>query len=71
MLHGVTVDAAAVRGVLFFQPLSCDSCRLTFPLAHVDSLRVGNEGDDLILPIAYVFLGFVLWRVVDGIRREL
>jgi hypothetical protein len=44
-LHGVTVGADSVSGVPFVRPLSCDSCRVTIPLATVDSLRLGNPMD--------------------------
>lgn len=40
--HAVRVDADTVRGIPFFQPLTCDSCRLAVPRNTVDSMRVGN-----------------------------
>lgn len=40
--HRVLVASDSISGIPYFQPLECDSCRRSFPLTSVDSLRVGN-----------------------------
>ena len=41
-LHGVIIGADTVSGVPFLQSLDCDSCRVRFGRAEVDSLRIGD-----------------------------
>ncbi|MFQ5550430.1 MAG: hypothetical protein ACE5FJ_04240 [Gemmatimonadales bacterium] len=41
-LHGVTVVNDTLSGVHFLQPLSCDSCRIQFPIEAIDSIRAGH-----------------------------
>ncbi|HWN18972.1 MAG TPA: hypothetical protein VNO19_08660 [Gemmatimonadales bacterium] len=43
LLHAVTLEREALRGVPFTQPPTCDSCGVRVPLAAVDSLRVGSK----------------------------
>ena len=40
--HGVIVASDTISGVPFQEPLDCDSCRIAFPRASVDSIRFGN-----------------------------
>lgn len=40
--HGVVVTTDSISGIPFRSALACDSCRLAFPRASVDSIRVGN-----------------------------
>jgi hypothetical protein len=41
-LHAVIVTGDSVSGVPFLRPRGCDSCRVAFPRAGVDSLRLGH-----------------------------
>jgi hypothetical protein len=41
-LHGVIVGADTVSGIPFLKALDCDSCRVRFERAEVDSLRLGD-----------------------------
>jgi hypothetical protein len=41
-LHGVVFRQDSVIGTGFLQPLDCDTCRLAWPVAAVDSIRIGN-----------------------------
>lgn len=40
--HALRVGADSVSGIPYFQPISCDSCRLAVPRAAVDSIRLGH-----------------------------
>lgn len=40
--HGVKVAADSISGIPYNRPVECDSCRISFPLASVDSVRLGN-----------------------------
>ena len=71
VLHAVRIDSDTIRGVPFQQPPTCDSCRVAFPLAAVDSLRSGNQESSAMVLIGagiVVFLYFVhiLSHLGDG-----
>ena len=40
--HGVVVGRDSISGIPFHQSLTCDSCRVEWPRAAVDSIRLGN-----------------------------
>jgi len=45
-LHALRLTADSISGVPFIQSPSCDSCRVSFSRADVDSVRVGDpEGE--------------------------
>ncbi len=41
-MHGVRATADSITGIRFIQSTSCDSCRVSFARASVDSVRVGS-----------------------------
>lgn len=41
-VHGLRVTGDSISGIPFLQPLACDSCRVAFPRAEVDSVRFGD-----------------------------
>jgi hypothetical protein len=57
VLHAVTRTPDALSGVPFHLPVDCDSCRVTFPLASIDSLRVGNMERGAYRSIGLAVLG--------------
>jgi len=46
-LHGLVFTADSISGIRFNQPLECDSCRRAWPVAAVDSIRLGNPPSGL------------------------
>ena len=40
--HAVVIGADSLSAIPFMQPTGCDSCRVTFARADVDSVRLGN-----------------------------
>jgi hypothetical protein len=58
-LHGVVITPDSVSGVPFLAPLSCDSCRVGFPRAQVDSIRVGDPPGGLWASTGLVLLGLL------------
>jgi hypothetical protein len=46
-LHGVEFRHDSVSGIRFLLPLECDSCRVAWPMAVVDSIRTGNPASGL------------------------
>lgn len=62
MLHAVRVTQDSVFGVPFHQPPSCDRCRVAFPRASVDSIRLGNQETPGIVfaSIPFVILIYLL-----------
>jgi len=40
--HAVRITTDSLSGIPFFQPLSCDTCRVSLPRPAVDSVRLGN-----------------------------
>jgi len=40
--HALRVGPDSVSGVPYFQPITCDTCRLAMPRGAVDSVRLGN-----------------------------
>jgi hypothetical protein len=41
-VHAVVLTADSVSAIPFRRPTDCDSCRVAWPRAEVDSIRVGN-----------------------------
>lgn len=65
-LHAVRVTETNVSGVPFMEAGGCDSCRVTFPRAAVDSLRVGDpQGAFWATTVSIAALLFV-WGAVTG-----
>lgn len=69
-LHAVRIADDTVSGVMYWQPPACDSCRVTFPLAGVDSLRTSNrEAGGLFLastPFLVLFATLLAWHLSAG-----
>lgn len=40
--HAVRIGNDSISGVLFTQPIDCDSCRVSIPRTTVDSIRLGD-----------------------------
>lgn len=58
-LHGASVSRDSISGIPWLEHLSCDTCRVSYPLASVTGMRTGHPGMtawNIILPIA-VFMG--------------
>ena len=62
--HGVRVGPDSVRVVPRWQPPSCDSCAVTFPLAAIDSIRVRRFS-----PGRTVALGVVIGAILYGMAQ--
>jgi hypothetical protein len=41
-LHAVIITADSLSGSPFLRPRDCDTCRVAFPRAEVDSVRLGH-----------------------------
>jgi hypothetical protein len=58
-LHGVQWTADSVRGVPYFRPLACDTCRITLARTAIDSVKQvqGREALGMLaaaLPLAAI-----------------
>jgi hypothetical protein len=40
--HAVVISADSISGIPYYKPVDCDSCRVAFPRASVDSIRLGD-----------------------------
>lgn len=60
-LHGVVIDSSVVTGVPFLHSLECDTCRISVPLATVDSIRIGNPTGGFLRSVG---LTLGVWLVV-------
>lgn len=71
-LHGVVITPDSVYGVPFQLPLACDTCRVAFPRARVDSIRLGSEGTNGALWTLGVgaALLFVVVVIVGGFKSN-
>jgi hypothetical protein len=69
-LHGVALSDSLLSGVPLHRAPACDSCRITIPLAEVDSLRyVSTERNWMILAaIPFVMIGVLAgaWAIAGG-----
>ncbi len=68
-LHAVVQSGDSVSGVPVYRPPSCDSCRVTFAVAEIDSVRAVNIERAALLTHGLVF-GFtaaalIAWRISD------
>jgi hypothetical protein len=54
-LHAVIITQDSVSGVPFLRPRGCDSCRVAFPRAAVDSLRLGHPERGFWKSVALTF----------------
>lgn len=62
--HAVRVKADTISGISYFLPITCDTCRVAFPRATVDSIRFGNPTAGLwksvalvvAIPVTYLFI---------------
>ena len=69
-LHAVLQTRDSLSGVPVYRPPSCDSCRVTLPLAEIDSVRAVSVEKAALLTHGLVF-GFaavvaLAWRMSDG-----
>ena len=63
-LHAVRIDGDTLSGVSYLMPTSCDSCRISVPLAGVDSLRAGSTGEKTTL---LILGGVAAWLAIFAI----
>jgi hypothetical protein len=54
----ITPDS--VSGIPFLAPLTCDSCRVGFPRAQVDSIKLGDPTGGFWASTGLVLLGLLL-----------
>lgn len=59
-VHGLHVSPDSVSGIPYLIPLACDSCRLSFPRAQVDSLRVGDPTGGFWRSVGLALAGLLL-----------
>ena len=65
-LHGLIVTSDSISGVPYFQPPSCDSCRVSIPRTAVDSVRFGDpEG---AAPASFIGVALVVLLVYAYVR---
>lgn len=55
--HAVRVTADSVSGVSWLRPIECDSCRVAFPRAAVDSLEEGHPSAGFWKGVGLAFFG--------------
>jgi hypothetical protein len=67
-LHGVVVTQDSLSGIPWLQPFACDSCRVAFPRATVDSLRTGDPSGGFWASIGWVLVGLVLASCEVGVQ---
>jgi hypothetical protein len=60
--HGVVISTDSVSGLHFLAPLDCDSCRVTYPVSEIDSIRIGNPPAGFMKSVG-LFLG--VWLIVS------
>jgi|SRR5678816_722129 len=66
-LHAVQVTDSAVIGIPYDHPVECDSCRVTWPLAGIDSATEVASRRDRLMPAALsaaavaAFAGIWIW----------
>lgn len=66
-LHAVQVIDSAVTGIPYNDPVECDSCRVTWPLAAIDSATDVASRRDRLMPGALsaaavaAFAGIWIW----------
>jgi hypothetical protein len=69
-LHGVSISDDSVVGIVHWQGLACDSCRKSYALSAIDSLRTGSGEKAAmlatVLPIAFAAAALIAWRVSEG-----
>lgn len=65
-LHGIALTNDSVTGVPFLQPLSCDSCRVGFARAGVDSLRVGDPPGGFVRTAVVTLVAVLAIGLVTG-----
>lgn len=71
-LHAVSITTDSLRGIPWWNPPECDSCRVTLARADIDSVRVrgsdgGNTGVLALLLVPVVFVAyFVMAFVGEG-----
>lgn len=70
VLHAVTHTPDSLSGVPYHLSPACDSCRVTLPLASIDSMRLGNMERGAYRSIGVALLGMtalagILYYTVD------
>lgn len=70
VLHAVRFTSDSVSGVSPLKRPECDSCRVSFPLTAVDSMRsVSGEGNAIagvLAPVVVLFAVIAAWRLSDS-----
>ena len=63
VVHGIRVRPDSVSGVPYWQPVACDSCRLTWAIPQIDSVRVQQEqpiADLVLVALGAGLVAFIL-----------
>lgn len=69
-LHAVRLADDSISGVPYIRPPECDSCRVSVPVAAVDSLRTGNPSTGFWKTVGVVFGGLVAAWIVGCAASE-
>lgn len=73
VLHAVVVDSASLSGVPFIEHPDCDSCRMSLPIASVDSVRLGNRERGFLVGVWIVALSIgalLAYWCLDGCTAD-
>lgn len=65
-LHGLRLANDSVSGISFLQPLSCDSCRISFSQERVDSIRVGDPTGGFWATLGLITVAALIVGVMTG-----
>jgi hypothetical protein len=66
--HALELTADSVRGIPYFQPVTCDSCRQAVARETVDSIRLGNpvagfwKSVSLVVGVLAGFVAIYCWE---------
>jgi hypothetical protein len=69
-VHGVAVRGDSVSAVPLWQPPTCDSCRLNFALADVDSVRAQDVSGEAILIGGVAVIALIIVYIRGGLASN-
>lgn len=58
-VHGLRLTSDSVSAVPYLQPVACDSCRVAFARAEIDSIRLGDPSGGFWGSMGLVLLGLL------------
>ena len=69
-VHGVRIANDSISAVPMWKPVACDTCRVRFAVAQVDSVRLESVPAETFFFLGVAVVGGAILYIVEGLKSN-